>query len=167
VNFFRGSVAHSDRAPGFDPGGNRFDPCRGFPIITRVHSSAGHTREAAQQLTEYAHETDRCEASSVEWTEHRFAMPEARGSTPRGRAHHGGMAQRLEQLSHKQLDGVFDSHSRHPTEWRWFWSSARRRFVSLDVLGDRSSCFDSEDESSRLRVAVQAVPVANATLYGE
>src|SRR5256885_1470795 len=32
-------------------------------------------------------------------------MPEARGSIPRGRAHHGGMAQRLEQPSHKQLPG--------------------------------------------------------------
>ncbi len=39
-------------------------------------------------------------------------MPEARVSTPRGRTH-GGMAQRLEQLSHKQHVDVFDSHSRH------------------------------------------------------
>ena len=30
VKFFLGSVAHLDRAPGFDPGGSRFDPCRGF-----------------------------------------------------------------------------------------------------------------------------------------
>src|SRR5437870_8903908 len=29
-NLVLGSVAHLDRAPGFDPGGSRFDPCRGF-----------------------------------------------------------------------------------------------------------------------------------------
>ncbi len=40
-------------------------------------------------------------------------MPEARGSTPRGRTDHGGIAQRPEQPSHKQLAVCFDSHSRH------------------------------------------------------
>jgi hypothetical protein len=37
-------------------------------------------------------------------------MPEARGSIPRGRARHDGMAQRLEQLSHKQL-AVCSTHT--------------------------------------------------------
>jgi hypothetical protein len=39
---------------------------------------------------------------------------------------------------------------------------------SFDVLGDPSSCFDSEDASSRLRGDARAVPVANvATTIGE
>jgi hypothetical protein len=37
-----------------------------------------------------------------------------------------------------------------------------------DALGDLSSCFDSEDDSFRLRGDAQAVPVVNvATIFGE
>jgi hypothetical protein len=73
-----GSVAHLDRAPGFDPGGSRFDPCRGFHILKlRVHSSAGQSTGV------------RCRRREV-----RLLV---------GAPHeHGGIAQRLEQLSHKQ-----------------------------------------------------------------
>ena len=43
-----------------------------------------------------------------------------------------------------------------------YWSGAVRRCVSCDVLDDPSSCFDSEDDSFRLRVDARAVAVANA-----
>jgi hypothetical protein len=49
-----------------------------------------------------------------------------------------------------------------------YWPTALRVCRLSDVLGDLSSCFDSEDDSFRLRVAAQAVPVANvATTIGE
>ena len=91
-------------------------------------------------------------------------MPEARGSTPRGRTH-GGIAQRREQLSHKQHRGVFDSHSRHrQKEVVDYWPSAAYVSGSFDVLGDPSSYFDFEDASSRSRGDARVVPVANVAI---
>ena len=90
-------------------------------------------------------------------------MPEARGSTPRGRTQHGGIAQRREQLSHKQHE-VCSTHT--PVTDRKevvdYWPTEMRRSVSCDVLDDPSSCFDFEDASSSLRGDARAVPVANA-----
>jgi hypothetical protein len=65
---------------------------------------------------------------------------------------------------------VFDSHSRHRQERRWWsiWPTAVRVCGLSDALGDLSSCFDSVDDSFRLRGDAQAVPVANvATIFGE
>ena len=88
-------------------------------------------------------------------------MPEARGSTPRGRTHHGGIAQRREQLSDKQHE-VCSTHT--PATVRKevvdYWSGAVRRCVSCDVLDDPSSCSDFEDASFRSRGEARVVPVA-------
>ena len=97
-------------------------------------------------------------------------MPEARGSTPRGRTQHGGIAQRREQLSHKQ-HVVCSTHT--PVTVRKevvdYWPTETRRCVSSDVLEDPSSCFDFEDDSFRLRGDARALPVANAAanFFGE
>ena len=95
-------------------------------------------------------------------------MPEARGSTPRGRTY-DGIAQRLEQPSHKQ-HVVCSTHT--PVTDRKdvvvYWPTAGRRFVSCDVLDDPSSYFDSEDDLFRSRGDARVVPVANVvTTIGE
>ena len=91
-------------------------------------------------------------------------MPEARGSTPRGRTHHDGIAQRRERLSHKQ-HVVCSTHT--PVTIRKevvvYWPTAVRVCGLCDVLDDPSSCFDFEDASSSLRGDARAVPVAKAT----
>ena len=91
-------------------------------------------------------------------------MPEARGSTPRGRTQHGGIAQRREQLSHKQHE-VCSTHTpvTDRKEVVVYWPNVLRVYESCDVLDDPSSCFDFEDASFRLRGDVRTVPVANAT----
>ena len=90
-------------------------------------------------------------------------MPEARGSTPRGRTH-GGIAQRREQLSHKQRV-VCSTHTpvTDRKEVVVYWPTAVRVCALCDVLDDPSSCFDSEDDSFRSRGDARVVPVANAT----
>ena len=89
-------------------------------------------------------------------------MPEARGSTPRGRTRYGGIAQRLEQLSHKQ-HVVCSTHT-PVTERKEVvvdWPTAVRVCGLRDVLDDPSLCFAFEDVSSRWRGDARAVPVAN------
>lgn len=96
-------------------------------------------------------------------------MPEARGSTPRGRTRNGGIAQRHEQLSHKQ-HVVCSTHTpvTDRKEVLVHWPTAVPVYGSRDVLDDPSSCFDFEDASSRLRGDARAVAVANAaTIIGE
>ena len=79
-------------------------------------------------------------------------MPEARGSTPRGRTHHDGIAQWPERLSHTQ-HGVCSTHT--PVTGRKevvvYWATAVRVFGLCNVPDDPSLCFDFEDVSSRLR----------------
>ena|ERR1051326_1382548 len=88
-------------------------------------------------------------------------MPEARGSTPRGRTQYGGIAQRPERLSHTQ-HGVCSTHTpvTHRKEEVVDWPTAAHAYGSFD---DPSSYFDFEDASFRLRGDVRAVPVASAT----
>lgn len=92
-------------------------------------------------------------------------MPEARGSTPRGRTQYGGIAQRLEQPSHKR-HVVCSTHTpvTDRKEVVVDWPTAVRACGLCDVLGDPSLCFAFEDVSSRLRGDARAVPVANATI---
>src|SRR5215831_17872814 len=92
-------------------------------------------------------------------------MPEARGSTPRGRTPHGGIAQRHEQPSHKR-HVVCSTHTpvTDRKEVVLYWKTAGLVCGLCDVLDDPSSCSDSEDVSSRLRGDARAVPVANATI---
>jgi hypothetical protein len=91
-------------------------------------------------------------------------MPEARGSTPRGRTQDGEIAQRPEQLSHKQ-HAVCSTHTpvTDRKEVVVYWPTAVRVCGLCDVLDDPSSCFDFEDASFRLRGDARAVLVANAT----
>ena len=48
-----------------------------------------------------------------------------------------------------------------------YWPTAVRVCGLCDVLDDPSSCFDFEDASSHSRGDARAVPVANATFFGE
>ena len=88
-------------------------------------------------------------------------MPEARGSTPRGRTHHGGIAQRPERLSHTQR-AVCSNHTpvTDGKEVVVCWPTAVRRCGLCDVLDDPSSRFDFEGDSSCLRGGARAIPVA-------
>ena len=94
-------------------------------------------------------------------------MPEARGSTPRGRTH-GGIAERPERLLHTQR-GVCSIHT--PVTQRKevvvYWPTAVRVCGLCDVLDDPSSCFNFEDASCRLRGDARAVPVANTATHHE
>ena len=91
-------------------------------------------------------------------------MPEARGSTPRGRTPHGGIAQRREQPSHKR-HVVCSTHTpvTNRKEVVVYWPTAAQVYGSFDVLDDPSSYFDFEDASSRWRGDARALLVANAT----
>ena len=74
------------------------------------------------------------------------------------------MAQRLEQVSHKQRM-VCSTHTpvTDRKEVVVYWPTAVRVCGLCDVLDDPSSCFDFEDDSFRSRVAARGVPVAPAT----
>jgi hypothetical protein len=95
-------------------------------------------------------------------------MPEARGSTPRGRTY-DGIAQWPERLSHTQ-HVVCSTHTpvTDRKEVVVYWPTAVRVCALCGVLRDLSWCFDSDDDSFRLRGDAQSVPVANvATTIGE
>jgi hypothetical protein len=91
-------------------------------------------------------------------------MPEARGSTPRGRTPHGGIAQRREQPSHKR-HVVCSTHTpvTDRKEVVVYWPTAVRACGLCDVLDDLSLCFAFEDASSLSSGDARAVLVANAT----
>jgi hypothetical protein len=83
---------------------------------------------------------------------------------------YGGIAQRHEQLSHKQ-HVVCSTHTpvTDRKEVMACWPTVVRVCGLCDVLGDPSLCFDFEDASFRLRGDARAVPVANAATseFGE
>src|SRR5262245_48488080 len=83
---------------------------------------------------------------------------------------HDGIAQRHEQLSHKQ-HVVCSTHTpvTDRKEVVVHWPTAARVCGLCDVLDDTSSCFDFEGASSRSRCGARAVPVANpaTTSFGE
>ena len=74
----------------------------------------------------------------------------------------------MSSLSHKQ-HVVCSTHTpvTDREEVVVYWPTAVRMCGLYDVLGDPSSCFDFEDDSSRSRDDVRRVPVAKATTIGE